>query len=136
MFPDGQLLRRGQPRGAARGLRRRPRVARPRRLRRHGSLRPLVMTNDESAQTDRQTDSQLTPLCHSVISISYKCSNAWTKYGGRLELSYVQNISDSAVSQCALSSSFNISRIENECIGENSFHAGTYSCTHSMLHII
>ena len=56
MFPDGQPLRRGQPRGAARGLRRRPRVARPRRLRRHGPLRPLVMTNDESAQTDRQTD--------------------------------------------------------------------------------
>ena len=39
----------------------------------------------------------------------------------------MQNISDSAVSQCALSSSFNISRIENECIGENSFHAGIYS---------
>ena len=52
-----------------------------------------------------------------------------SKKTGRLELSYVQNISDSAVSQCALSSSFNISRIENECIGENSFA----SCGHILV---
>ena len=41
---DGQQLRRGQPQGARGGLRRRLHAARPRRLRRHGALRPLVMT--------------------------------------------------------------------------------------------